>query len=102
MNNWTAHWTADFMDRVGERVVAAKKSKLIESYSKLDQPAPKPTKRLTEQEAAEVMWTYYRANRATLPSWIIECREVILELLLKGLSVEKAFAQAVSFHGGKQ
>ncbi len=88
------------MDRVGERAVPAKKSTLIGSYSKLDQPAPKPIKKFTEQDAAELMSAYYSANRAGLPPWIRECREMILELLLKGLSVDKAYAQAMSFHGG--
>jgi hypothetical protein len=100
VNNWTAYWTAYLMDRVGERAVPAKKSTLIGSYSKLDQPAPKPIKKFTEQDAAELMSAYYSANRAGLPPWIRECREMILELLLKGLSVDKAYAQAMSFHGG--
>ena len=101
VNNWTASWTAYFMDRVGEREVPAKRSTLIESYSKLDRPAPKPVKKLTEADAAEAMSAYYQANRSTLPAWIRECREVILDLLRVGLPVEKAFAQAIAFHGEK-
>jgi hypothetical protein len=101
VNTWGGYWTANFMDRIGERVVPARKSTLIGSYSKLDQPAPRPVKKLTEADAALQMSNYYRNNRASLPAWIRECREVILELLLAGVPVEQAYAQAISFRGGK-
>ena len=101
VNTWGGFWTAHIMDRVGEREVPAK-SKLIKDYSKLDRPAPKIVKRLTQAQAAEMMSDYYRQNRSSLPSWIRECREVILELLLAGLPAEQAFKQAASFHGKTQ
>jgi len=100
VNTWGGYWTANFMDRIGEREVPARKSTLIGSYSKLDQPAPKPIKRLTEADAKVLMSDYHQQNRAALPVWIRECRYVIIELLLAGLPVEKAYAQAVSLHGG--
>src|SRR5437762_503207 len=98
VNTWGGFWTANFMDRVGEREVPAKKSTLIGQYSKLDRPAPKPAKRLTEDQAVVIMSDYYQKNRATLPTWIKECREMILELLLAGVPVEEAYAQAISLH----
>ena len=101
VNTWGGFWTANFMDRVGEREVPAKKSTLIGQYSKLDQPAPKAVKRLTEAQAAVLMSDHYQKNRAALPAWIKECRGVILELLLADVPVEQAYAQAASFHGGK-
>ncbi len=101
VNTWGGYWTANFMDRIGEREVPATKSTLIGQYSKLDRPAPKSAKRLTETQAATLMYDHYKKNRAVLPSWIDECRDVILELLLAGFSVEQAYAQATALHQGK-
>ena len=43
-------------------------------------------------EAKLVMWNYYQDNKSTLPKWIRECREEILEGLIDGNSVGKVFS----------
>jgi hypothetical protein len=46
----------------------------------------------TENEAAEVMWLYYRDNKAQLVSYIKEYRAQILTELMAGVPVETVFA----------
>jgi hypothetical protein len=46
----------------------------------------------TEREAAEVMWLYYRDNKAQLVSYIKEYRAQILTELMAGVPVETVFA----------
>lgn len=46
----------------------------------------------TESEAAEVMWLYYRDNKAQLVSYIKEYRAQILGALMAGTPVETVFA----------
>ena len=43
-------------------------------------------------EAKKLMWEYYRDNKASLPKWIVECREEILTDLIRGLKVELSFS----------
>ncbi len=47
----------------------------------------------TRAEAKKLMWEYYRDNKASLPKWIVECREEIIEGLISGDSLEVAFGQ---------
>jgi hypothetical protein len=101
VNTWGGYWTANYMERVGERVVPAQKSSLIQSYSKLDQPAPKAAKRVTPDIARVAMSNYFQEHRDSFPPWIRDCREVILELLIAGVPVEQAFTQAVLYAGDK-
>ena len=46
----------------------------------------------TEAETAEVMWVYYRANKAQLVSQISENRALILADMIAGMLEETAFA----------
>ena len=46
--------------------------------------------------AKRLMWEYYRDNKDSLPKWIREHRETILELLGRGEDPERAFRMAVS------
>lgn len=48
---------------------------------------------LTEKQAAEVMWIYYRDHKAQLAPDIKEYRDFILAELIKGTSVERVFAR---------
>jgi len=46
-------------------------------------------------EAKLIMWNYYQENKSSLPKWIRECREEILEKLIDGDSVEKVFSNII-------
>ena len=48
----------------------------------------------TRAEAKKLMWEYYRDNKASLPKWIVEFREEILNLLLQGKDVVTSFSSA--------
>lgn len=49
-------------------------------------------KLLTENQAAQDMWLYYRAHRAEIHSDVRQYRDVILTQLMQGVAVEKVFA----------
>lgn len=94
VNNWCGQWTAHALGKRGEVQVPACKSALIGSYSLLDMDARPRVSKPTEQEALLIMSNYYRANQASLPSWIKGRREDILELIMDGAPVEDAFSLA--------
>lgn len=94
VNNWCGQWTAHALGKRGEVQVPARKSTLIGSYSLLDTDARPRVSKPTEQEALLLMATYFQANRASLPAWIKERREDILELIMDGVPVEDAFSLA--------
>jgi hypothetical protein len=50
-------------------------------------------KPLTEQQATEVMWVYYRDHKAQLAPDIKEYRDFILTELVKGTPAEQVFAR---------
>ncbi len=55
-------------------------------------PAIAPTpKLLTETQAAEAMWTYYKANRMNIHTDCKQFRDVILFELMQGATPEKVF-----------
>ncbi len=51
------------------------------------------TKTLSESQATEAMWAYYKGHKAELTTDIREYRDFILAELGKGVSVEKVFAR---------
>ncbi len=51
------------------------------------------TKTLSESQAADAMWVYYRQHKGELITDIREYRDFILAELGKGVSAEKVFAQ---------
>ena len=53
------------------------------------------TKTLSEGQAAEAMWVYYKQHKAELMTDIKEYRDYILAELVKGVSAEKVFLQFV-------
>jgi len=53
----------------------------------------------TRAEAKKLMWEYYRDNKASLPKWIVECREEILGLLINGTCVADSFAENIETIG---
>ena len=46
---------------------------------------------ITRTEAKKLMWEYYRDNKSSLPKWIVECREAVLEHMMAGHHIELAF-----------
>jgi hypothetical protein len=55
-----------------------------------------PRKTRKEPEAREMMAAYYKLHKGTLPASIREKRELIIELLMEGFSVEEAYAEAIN------
>ncbi|WP_323845692.1 hypothetical protein [Microbulbifer magnicolonia] len=55
-----------------------------------------PRKKRSKKAAKDLMFTYYREHKATLPKSVQDSRELIIELLMEGFSQEDAFAQAVT------
>jgi len=49
----------------------------------------------TRAEAKKLMWEYYSENRASLPTWIRECREEVIEDLINGLSAKTVFSEII-------
>jgi uncharacterized secreted protein with C-terminal beta-propeller domain len=45
----------------------------------------------TRTEAKKLMWEYYSENRSSLPTWIRECREEVIEELVSGKDVRVIF-----------
>ncbi|HEY9446800.1 MAG TPA: hypothetical protein VIQ62_06970 [Burkholderiales bacterium] len=89
-------WIATAVGRSGVDQVVAKKSTLIDSYSKLTKTATKRGKKLKEPEALKTMSDYFQAHRAELPSSIVSHRDVIVEILMAGYTAEEAFSKAES------
>jgi hypothetical protein len=95
VHSWAGFWISHAEQRTGDQRETAARSSLIESYSKLVAPATKRGKKVREPEALKVMHDHYLANRAALGPDIRDHREVIVALIMDGMTVEKAFAQAV-------
>jgi hypothetical protein len=56
---------------------------------------PTKKRRISYDEAGKLMFDYYFKHKAKLPPKIKEHREAILALLIEGLEVEDAFAEAL-------
>jgi hypothetical protein len=96
VNSWGGFWISHAEQRVGDQRETAGRSTLIASYSKLVAPAGKRGKKVKEPEALKAMHDHFLANRATLAADIRDQREVIVRLIMDGMPVEAAFAQAVA------
>ena len=94
-NSWAGFWISHAEQRVGDSRETAARRTLIESYARLVTPAGKRGKKVREPEALKLMHDHYLANRASLGADIRDHREVIVALIMDGMSVETAFAQAV-------
>jgi hypothetical protein len=92
VNTWSGYWIGNILGKVGERQVASKKSKLIESYSLLDTDAKTVIKKPKEAEVLRLMSGYYQAHKSELPSDIRKYRQEIIELLMEGMSPIEAFS----------
>ena len=51
------------------------------------------TKTLTQTKAAEIMWLYYRDNKAQLQRVVGEHREAILTELMQGIAADNVFSR---------
>lgn len=49
----------------------------------------------TRTEAKKLMWEYYSENKSSLPTWIREFREEILEELMDGMDVGQTFESII-------
>ena len=95
VNSWAGFWISHAEQRVGVNRETAARSTLIESYSKLNEPAVKRGKKVREADALRAMHDHFLAHRDTLAPDIRDHREVILALIMDGTAVETAFAKAV-------
>jgi hypothetical protein len=93
VNSWGGFWIAHSERRWGTNQVPARKSKLLDSYSKLDKAGSKPGKKVKEPAALTMMSNYYRENKNGLPKSIVAHREVIIDLLMEGFTAEEAFSK---------
>jgi hypothetical protein len=69
---------------------AAAKNVLVNASSPAAADFTSPS--LTESQAAEIMWVYYRDNKSQLITDIKEYRASILARLMDGMAVEQVFA----------
>lgn len=93
VNNWGGRWIALSLGKVGEQQVPSKKSRLIGSYSILDTDAK--VRRPSRDEALQLMSDYYRSHKAALPPNIRNHRDLIVDLLVEGVTAEDAFSEAL-------
>ena len=96
VNTWGGFWIAHAVGRSSAEQVSSRKSKLIDSYSKLAPGKAVAGKKLTEPAALQAMSDYYREHKAKLPARVRSHRELILELLMEGLSPEQAFSAVLA------
>ena len=92
---WTGFWVSHVTQLVGDQRETATRTTLIESYARLVTPAEKRGKKVKEPDAVRAMHEHYQANRDTLPASIREQRDLIVTLIMEGLSPASAFAKAV-------
>lgn len=92
---WTGFWVAHLTKRVGEERQTAARSTLIESFMRLSATAVKRNAKLKEPEAVQAMHTHFLAHRDSLPADVREQRDVIVALIMDGLTPETAFEKAL-------
>jgi hypothetical protein len=68
----------------------------FDGFVRNTETALKPRKKVKESQARELMASYYKEHRASLPTSVRDRRELIVELIVEGLSTGEAFARAVN------
>ena len=53
-------------------------------------------KKVKENEAVQLMSEYYQVYKNSLPASVRERRELIIEFIMEGFSVEDSFSQAMA------
>lgn len=95
VNSWTAFWIAHAERRTGDERKTASRGTLIDSYSPLVKSTEKLNKKVKEPEALKAMHEHFLAHRAELPPTIRDYREMIIALIMDGVTTETAFAKAL-------
>ena len=93
VNNWGGRWIGISLGKIGEQQVPSKKSTLIGSYSILDTDAK--VRKPNRDEALQLMSDHYRSHKASLPQSIRNHRDLIVDLLMEGVTAEDAFSEAL-------
>ncbi len=96
VNTWGGFWISHSEGRSSVQQVPSRQSTLIASYSKLTSANAKLSKKLKEPEALEAMAAYFQRHKADLPAHVRSHRELIVELLMAGLSAEEAFSAVLA------
>lgn len=96
VNTWTGHWVAHALGKTGLQAVPSTRSRLIASYSKLTKSIAGPGTKRKEPDALQLMSDYYFAHKDEYPQQVRNHRELIVELLMEGLSVEEAFSRVAT------
>ena len=94
--SWAGFWISHAEKRVGDQRASAGRSTLIDSYAPLVQAAPKRSKKVDEAQALKAMHDHFLEHRAELPPDIRDYRETIIALIMDGVGIEAAFAQALA------
>jgi hypothetical protein len=95
-NSLGGYWIGKALGKVGERQVASHRTTLLGSYSILDADAPPPpVRKPNESEAGSMMFDYYQSHKDQLPPSVRRHRELIIQLLMDGMSPAEAFAMAL-------
>ena len=92
VNAWGGYWIASTLGKTGLRQTPSKKSKLLQSYSKLTETATAPSGKRKEPEALQLMSDYYQEHKAKLSPSIRNHRALIVEMIIEGLPVNEVFA----------
>ena len=74
----------------------SKVSSDFDKFTKRPETIITPRKQMKEQEAVEIMAQFYQKNKEQLPSSVRQKRDLIIELLIEGLTPENAFSQAIN------
>jgi hypothetical protein len=91
-NAWGGYWIAQAVGKAASQQVRSSKSALIESYSRLAEPAVPSGKKRKEPEALQLMFDYYREHKDRLSPSVRSHRELIVDMIVEGLPVEQVFA----------
>jgi hypothetical protein len=92
VNTWCGQWVAHALGKTGEVQVPSRRSTLIGSYSLLDTDMATVARKPNENEALQLMFHYYQANKDRLPADIRLHRDAIVELIMAGISAQDAFS----------
>ena len=95
VNTWGGYWVAEALGLTGIEQTPSKKSRLIQTYSRLTVKATAPGKKRKDQDAVQLMSDYYVENKSRLPETIRNNRADLIEMLIAGLPVEQAFAMQI-------
>ena len=92
---WAGFWIAHLTQRVGDERETAARTTLIESFTRLVGPAATRGKKVKEPDAVAAMHEHFIAHRDSLPGDVRTHRDVIVALIMDGLTPQAAFAAAL-------